>query len=277
MGTSIKRICARCGQPFWWTVEEQEDCERRGVMHPRRCEKCRSVQTESPSPETAALAKRAGSSATTSFPELRQELIPDGIRQLMAEASAPIEYRSPTLVEWWNDEDVREKQMSGKISAGHAANTLLRQRIDCMALVSEITKRADEFRRERIAAQLADLELQDRIAEWQALRESRLAMQVALEARKHQKLLEPEPTPRPEREIVLEEHQLDRRARTRAGRELIEDFLREVQLVCDCKTSIHARALQLRNVLAAFEMDEDSLPADAHWILTTAEKLRDGA
>jgi hypothetical protein len=277
MNADVQRACVRCGESFWWTVEEQEDCERRAVRPLRRCPDCRTVSAKTPTSQSLALAPRAPAAAPNVFPGLKQELITDGIRQLMAEASAPIEYRFPTFSQWWNNENVRQKQIAEKIAAGQAATTLLRQRIDCMALVSEITKRADEFRRERIAAQLADQELQDQIAERQALREVRLATQCALEAQKHQKLLEPAPTAQSERELVLAEYREDRQARTRAGRELLEDFLREVQLVCDSRTSIHARALQLRNVLSAFEMDEESLPADARWILTTAEKLRDGA
>ena len=212
-----------------------------------------------------------------SFPELKQPLITEDIQRLIVEASAPVEDRPRTFSEWCNGEDVREKQLAKKIQAGRTANVLVKQRAEFMASVSEIAKKADDFRHERLEAQLAELELQDRIAERTSLRDVRLATQRAIEVGKHRKLLEPERTPESERERTLDEYRRDRQARARVGRELLDDFLREVHLVCESRASIHERALQLRNVLAAFEMDEESLPADARWILKTSEKLRDGA
>lgn len=277
MNADIRKTCARCGERFWWTVGEQEDFAQRGLRSPRRCADCRAARKMAPAEQAQALVRRAPASTAMTFPELQQPLITEDIRRLIAEASAPVEDRLRTFSEWWKDENVREKQLAKKIQAGRMANVLVKQSAEFMASVSELAKKADDFRRERLEARLAELELQDRIAERTSLRDVRLATQRAIETGRHRKLLEPETSPKSERQRVLADHRRDRQARVRAGRTMLTDFLNEVHIVCDSRASIHERALQIRNLLAAFEMDEESLPVDARWILRTAEKIRDAS
>ena len=211
------------------------------------------------------------------FPDLQKLLVADDIKQLLAEATAPVEDRLRTITEWWNDVDIREQQRAKKIQAGRTANVLATQRVELMNSANQMVLMAVNLRRQTLEAELAELKLAEEIAARKALRDLRLRTQRVIEEAKHRKLLEPAAPPRPERERILEEHRRDRLARTQAGQEMLTDFLNEVRLVCDSRASIHERALQIRNLLSAFEIDEESLPADARWILKTSEKIRDAS
>ena len=111
--------------------------------------------------------------------------------------------------------------------------------------------------------------------------------QKALEPERQAQVLTPHqetvPTPkRPkraktERERVLEEMRHDRKARVNAGDQMLEDFVQEVASVTGSRANIHERALRIRNLLEVFEQDEESLPADARWILHVADRQRDGS
>lgn len=223
----------------------------------------------------------AASSATLpalSAPELDQPLVTPAIKQLVDEAAAPIVDRCRTLSEWFNDVDIREKQLAQKIQAGRTAVVLVQQRTELIAAVGEMVRTASGIRRQILEDHLAELRLQDEITEHTVLRDGRIRTQIALEQERQRQLLEPPapPPPQPfERDLVLAEHRQERLGRAKAGDQMLEDFLREVHLICESRASIHERALRLRNLLDVFEIDEESMPADARWILRTSEKLRD--
>ena len=209
------------------------------------------------------------------FPDLQKLLVADDIRQLLAEATAPVEDRLRTLTEWWNDVDIREQQLAKKIQAGRTANVLAVQRVELMNSANQMVLMAVNLRRQALEAELAELKLAEEIAARKALRDLRLHTQRVIEEAKHRKLLEPAASPTSERDRVLDEHRRDRQAQVRAADEMLRDFMNEVHLACESRASIHERALRIRNLLSVFEMDDESLPADAKWILRTAERLRD--
>ena len=277
MNADICKTCAHCGQDFWWTVQEQGDFAKRRLRTPKRCPDCRPAQRKPPAQQADALVRREPSSMAMTFPDLQKLLVADDIKQLLAEATAPIEDRFPTLWEWWNDIDIRQEQLANKIRAGRTANVLAAQRVALMESANKMVAMAINQRRQALEAELAELKLKEEIAERHALRDLRLQTQRAIEEAKHRKLLEPPKTPIPVRDRVLDEHRLDRQAQVRAADEMLRDFLSEVRLACESRASIHERALRIRNLLSVFEMDEESLPADARWILTTAERLRDAS
>ena len=155
MNADIQKTCAHCGQDFWWTVQEQEGFAQRRLRSPKRCPDCRPARKGASARQAHALVRRQPSSTAMSFPELKQPLITEDIQRLIVEASAPVEDRPRTFSEWCNGEDVREKQLAKKIQAGRTANVLVKQRAEFMASVSEIAKKADDFRHERLEAQLA--------------------------------------------------------------------------------------------------------------------------
>lgn len=238
---------------------------------------------ESPSspvePEIVALASTAPLPAL-SAPELDQPLMTPAIKQLVDEAAAPVVGRRRTLSEWLNDVDIREKQLAHKIQAGRTAVVLVQQRTELIAAVGEMVRTASGIRRQILEDHLAELRLQDEIVEHVAVRNGRLRTQIALEQERQRQLLEPPapPPPQPsERDLVLAEHRQDRLDRAKAGDQMLEDFLREVHLICESRAGIHERALRLRNLLDVFEIDEESMPADARWILRTSEKFRDAS
>lgn len=41
-----KIICINCGEPFTWTLGEQEDYARRAFYPPKRCKICRGLKKE---------------------------------------------------------------------------------------------------------------------------------------------------------------------------------------------------------------------------------------
>ena len=76
---------------------------------------------------------------------------------------------------------------------------------------------------------------------------------------------------------VIEEHRRNRRSHAKARQAVVTDFLTEVDRICRKRIPLHEKALHIREVLTAFERDEESLPENAKRILTRAERLSDVA
>lgn len=202
----------------------------------------------------------------------------EDIKRLLLEASAPVEDRLRTFSEWWNDTDIQARQLANKVQAGQTANTLVKQRLELMTLLADIADRETGERRRQLETQLAELELEHKIAELQSLQSVRLETQRVFHEQKLQNLTNPPPPPPPPvpaRERVLTEHRENRSARARAANERLDDFFSDIRLACERRTDIHERALRIRQVLEVYEMDEDALPAEARRILTADEGLRD--
>jgi hypothetical protein len=279
--------CAVCGQQFAWSADESDN--------PPTC--CRQHRGLAPaSPGGTAISRRPQTSAAlANFPTLTQLLSGDDLQRLLVDASRPIEYRSRTLLEWFNNVDVVGEQLQTKFRAGDAAQALMEQRLEFVDTLMDAARRVEDFNRERLEAELDALKLEDEINEVLALRSIRLATKLAQEVKQYQRALEPdrpeqqparqEASPAPkrvkptktERERVLDEVRRDRKARFSAADQMLEDFLREVEIVAGGRASIHERALQIRSLLEVFEQDEESLPGDARWILHVAERRRDAS
>ena len=227
--------------------------------------------------EVVTLARRQ-SVPVAMLAGLKQSLITEDIERLLAESAAPVVARTRTFEEWINGVDIHAQQLAQKREASDTAHALMKNHVEIVYSVLAIAEKANQVELAKLQTELAKLKIRDEMQERNALRELRLDTQRLLEQKRQEKLREPEPPPPlPERERVLHEHRQDRQARTRAGREHVEDFLQEVALVCESRASIHERALQLRNILSAFEMGDEELPADARWILEMSEKLRDAS
>ena len=203
------------------------------------------------------------------------------INQLLDEATTPITDRRRTFFEWLRGIDPRAEQIARKMAAAKTADELVVQRTVLFKHLQQmVTAMADaevatlEAQIKVQQARLVALELEDKINERLALRDVRLQVQRAVEAKR---LREHTETGVSERERVLEEHRENRQARLRASDEMLQDFLGEVRQVCDSRASIHERALRLQNLLSVFEMPEDALPADAVWILKASERIRDAS
>lgn len=262
MNVDIEKACAQCGRRYWWTVREQEDFARRRLRSPKRCPDCRAARKRAPAHQTQALVRREPSSKAMILPELQQPLITGDIRRLIAEASAPVENRRRTVSEWWNNEDPREKQLVKKIQARRTAIVLVKQQTEFMASLSELAKQADDFRRERLEAQLAELELRDRIAERLSLRSGRLATQRAIESETHCKLLEAEAAPEPvsRSQQIVGEHREELQARAAAQRAALADFRSEVAAIIAEDVDDGQKAHELRAVLESYRLPENALP-----------------
>jgi len=278
--------CAVCDEQFTWSAAESD-------TPPTCCPQHRGLALSPPS--AGAVSRRPQTSAAlANFPTLKQLLSGADLQRLLLDASSPIEYRSRSFLEWFNDVDVVNEQLQKKFWAGDAAEALMEQRLEFVDTLMKAARRVEAFHRERLEAELDALKLEDEINELLALRSIRLATKVAQEVKQYQKALESDrPTqepPRqeaappkrtkpvkPERERVLDELRRDRKARVNAADQMLEDFLREVAIVSGSRASIHERALQIRSLLEVFEQDEESLPGDARWILHVAERRRDAS
>jgi hypothetical protein len=271
MDVDVEKICARCGRPYWWTVEEQEDCDNRGVMPLRRCANCSGVARERATSDTLMLARQVPSPAAMSFPQLQQPLITPDIRRLIAEASAPIEDRGQTFLEWIEGENPRKKQLARKTWAHQAANALVKERIELMGSIAEIANRTDAFRRARLEAELAALELEDQIAERRVLRTTRLATASALEAEKQRTLLNPAPTPQSDRDQAIQHHRDALKAKADAKRGALADLLASVRDVFESGASDEQRATEIRELLHVYKQPDTVLSPKVRRFLEFAE------
>jgi hypothetical protein len=224
----VRLLCHQCGQHFWWPVEYQRMAADGKSAKPTVCDHCLA--------RGGSLARTTGSHAV-SFPQTQQPLITEDIRKLIAESSVEIRNRYRTPVEWWRGEDVFEKQLAKKVRAGQAANTLVKQRVELINTVIEAAKRADDFRRERLEAQLAELELQGKIADRLRLRDA----------------------PVSERERLIQEQREDLRARASVRRQTLEDLDKAVNEIFESKLTDWQMAAQIRAVLEVYQQDESIL------------------
>lgn len=269
-------ICTQCGRALS-SVKRRLD----GVS---RCGECQlgRVAAQSGSADCCQTLTVSGTPSaltpSTTTPEIVDlPLIGEDIQLLLADASAPIVPRSRTFGEWLSGADAATIDYQKKIVAGDRANALLRQRRETITEITLLAEQAATARRGQLESRLAEVKLQDEIATRLATRQARLQLAVMTETEKQRRLLkaaEPQPSIR---ERVLTEYREDRQARVQAADQMLADFLNEARLVCESRASIHERALRLRNLLDVFELDEESLPDDARWLLRTAERLSNGS
>ncbi|HVZ23399.1 MAG TPA: hypothetical protein VG871_20145 [Vicinamibacterales bacterium] len=277
--------CAVCGQNFTWSHAESS-------TPPTCCPDHRGVAATSAT--AASLSRRLPTSTSlANFPNLQQLLAGDDLKQLLAEASRPIEHRSRTFLEWFNDVDIINQQVQEKFAAGDTLQSFMEQRLTLFDTLAKAARRVEDFQHERLEAELKTLTLEDEINEELALRSIRVATKVARAVAEYQKALQPdrsgevrqESAPAPkrqkpaktERERVLDDVRRDRKARVHAADDMMRDFLREIDIAAGCRASIHERALRIRVLMDVFEQDEESLPGSARWILHVAERERDAS
>jgi len=290
--TSVTRRCAVCGAPFSWPPNGSYPGQFDGVDPPTCCLKHRAVIVTPRQMSAMPTRQMMPTEALARFPDVQDFLIGDDIQQLTQMASRPLEDRRRTFMEWIKGIDPRDEQLRVKFAAGRLANDLMEQRVTLVETLMEVARRADAFRRERLEAELTTLKLEDEIEDYHSLRELRRAMKLEAAAQEYQRLIEagrPKPAPAKvepaqvaapvvdERERVLGEFRRDRQARLDGVDQMLQDFLREVHFICGSRASVHERALRLRQLLDIFELDEDTLPSDAQWLLRAAERMRDAS
>lgn len=298
MRGDLQRQCASCGSDYWWTVAEQRRCRQRNLKAPARCPSCRDtrrraqrtkrarntslVRTKS---ETQTLAPFGQDGASAGAIQLldRRALVAD-LEQLLADAAAPVIERRRTFIEWLRGVDVRATQIAQKMQAARTADEMVRQRtalLKHMHEMFEVATNAQLARLEREIrlreAQLRIQQLENSIQTYPALADSKRRTQgLEDEVRRHRlaKDLTPE-EPLEQRTVREERRRLNVRSEARQG--ILSDFLREVDRVCEGPSSVHEKSLRIREVLAAFEMDDESLPEYAARLLRASERLRDGS
>ena len=273
MNVDIRKTCAHCGQHYWWTVQEQEDFAQRGLPRPKRCPACRAARNRATVQQAHALVRREPPPTAMAFPELQQPLITDDIRQLIGEASAPVVDRGRTFSEWWNDVDVREQQLVKKIQAGRTANILVKQRVEIMKSVNEMAQMAANLRRQKLEAELAELELEDRITERVALRDVRLQTQRALEETRRRKLLQSHESSASTRGRIINDHRADLRAKAWAHERAVKDLYSLLDEAMHSNAPDYLKAARIRGILGVYlQHHEIVVPPEVQQLLARVDE-----
>jgi hypothetical protein len=231
-------------------------------------------------PVDGILAKYAPPDPVASF---------DDIKRLIEQASTPIEYRSQTFWEWWNNVDLEAAQVEQKLRAGNYADQLLSQRLELIRKMQEIAKTAfeaaqaqSEARQKLLVAYRDQMRLEGEIVQEQALRAERLkTLQLEQEHKNAQLMaaLNPPPalppapveTDEDRAQQVVDRHLLEFRTRASMHQRVISDFLKEVRSVYDSSTDDTEKALRIRAVMQTYRRGEEALPIDVRKFLDLVE------
>lgn len=258
MSTSLRGYCVDCGALTVVTLGS--DC--RWLCAPCRRRRTETADDTPGDHQTLALRHPSNDppvAGATATPELDLPLVGEDIRRLLVEASAPIVPRSRTVGEWFSGVSAAEIDYHKKLVAGDHANALLRQRREAITEIRLLANEAATARRAQLEARLAEVELQDRIAERLATRPARLRLAVAAEAEKQRKLLAPAEPELSEREQAVQDHRDTLRARARAKRGALADFLASIRDVFESGASDEQRATEIRELLSVYRQPETVL------------------
>jgi len=279
MDADIQKKCPKCLKTFWFTAEEQAECEKSKSPAPRLCLVCRTSGSGEVSTALATLAQvREGQDAFLA------KILPDAsalfldIQQLMKQAAAPIDERPRTFWEWLRDIDLQAQQMEKKLRAGNQADQLLRQRLGLLRQYLEVAKTMNEAEDEqmeryqkKLRAYLETLKLQEEIAQQQALRDERIKTRQLEETKKQVGLLNeinPPPPPPPVKPVDPVKEAID------THRSQLHAKATAKQLVlCDCIKAVHKvyhsvdfedaeKAAQIRVVTEAYNQELQILPKE---------------
>ena len=302
----IEWTCDDCGQTFWGPDSDDDSaCPHCEVSNGCTCVSCGIALTLNAQEqwlfETGAQTNWWCSDCAAAADEVQQELdqvAPDqfgagfeDIRQLVEASCAPLYFRRQTWGEWFRGVDPQAQQLEYKQWATDMANHLTEQRTAQLQRLTALANAARQFHRSKIDAQLemarmrveylrltaAEIQLREHINELQTLAAVRLENMQLREYIDRQKLL-PGPAEVVDAEAeVIEEHRRHRRSHAHAGQAVVSDFLTEIEHICRRRIPVHEKALHIREVLNAFERDEESLPEKARRILRRAERSGDVA
>jgi len=290
MYADIKKTCAKCKKAsFWLTAAEQEACQKQNVPLPDHCPACR---TKSASAEvSSALATleqvRSGQDAFLA------KILPDpsalfqDIQQLMSQATAPIYTRPRTFWEWWQNVDLQAQQMEKKLRAGNQADQLLQQRLGILRQYLDIAKTMHEAKeaqmeqhQKKLRGYLETLQLEEAIAEQQALRDERIKTHQLEEARKQNQILaelQPPPPVKPVDPVkqAVNNHRRQLKAKATATQLVISDFLKELQKVFRANVEDTVKATRIRAVLETYKQEVDALPKGIRAFLEEVEQAEE--
>lgn len=299
MTADLELECVDCNELFWWPASEQVDSSGRKLLARKRCPECRAIrkrriarETDSLSQSSTSLVRNRVAESVAKLPAQAPGVFEDkaalfaDIQQLLKDASVPIIKRDQTFLEWINSIDPIAKQLADKMSAARTADDLVQQRTALLdhvqqmltsATNAELTRIQAEIRLRQAQVQMARLD--DEIEEIEGKRSlagPRLETNRLKEQVNQTKLRDAVREKPDERRQVIEQHRQHLRSTAEARQGVLSDFLREVEAVCDSDCRVHEKALRIREVLSAFERDDDSLPEDARLVLRAAERLKRG-
>jgi len=289
MYADVQKQCAnsKCQRVFWLTAHEQQRCHDQRLRLPDRCPACRSGNGSADISTALASLEQVRDQGLGDLLPNPASLFGD-ILDLMKDASAPIEVRSRTFWEWMRGLDLQAAQIEKKLRAGSAADQLLRQRLDLIRRLQEVTRlRYDALEAEMaqqqklLRARLEQLELEEKIAQLEALKKQRVETLQLEETRKHVRLLNeinpppasPPATPVDPIKQAIDDHRRQFKAKASAKQLVISDFLKELQKVFRANVEDAVKAARIRAVLEAYKQDVEALPKD---IRTFLEDVEDG-
>ena len=288
MNPDLQRKCARCGTDFWYTAVEQEYFQSRDLPAPDYCHACRGTNHKRPTASLTPVIPRAGELDSISVRSITvpsplavfgNEAFFTDIKLLLDDVRTPIVHRRRTFWEFIRRVDVIEKQRQDKSHKSQLAIEAMRERTEVLETAGQLTSAAALTQLASSRSIVEQLEVDTRgmllLNQLQAERViGPMKLQTkALEEQVKQHRLEAQlrESGRDEEERVLHRDRRNRLAGLRARQAKLDDFLAEIEAICDSKKPVSEKALRIREVQAAFEMDEDSLSAEARTILEKAE------
>jgi hypothetical protein len=288
MHTDIELTCAKCGKPFWWTAGEQQYYAERRFAAPKRCAACRKNGSGSRAAVPARIAKQAELDEVS----VRSIAVPsplvvigdgesmfDDIRKELEKVKAPIVERRRTLWELIRGVDIVEQQRQAKSRATENALHMMRDRIAVIETAGRLTTIAGQTQLASSRAIVEQLEVDNRGMELlNALQHKRVIGPLQLEtecleeeAKQNRLNAQLRESNRDEEERVLGRQRRIRNAEVRARQTKLDDFLRQIEEICESRKPVSEKALRIREIQSVFEMDEDALPAEARAVLAKAE------
>lgn len=292
MSIHIERMCGKCRRKFWLTTAEEAAYIR--SSRPASPVHCPSCRVEDDGPANTRLPAKVKQEPPTHLVGRRETMVAD-LRGLLETAFAPIDPSPRTLGEWWDEftgRDLVTKRLDEKHEACGQANKLVQQRTALMQnlksmLVAtgelehvelETQRKLREARVELLKLDAEELQLEEEIAERQALREERLRTQELEEAKKQAKLLadlEPPPPPEPPEDPAqkaIADYREQVQTRSTAKQLVISDFLTAVRQVYDANLDDTEKVLRIRAVLEDYKQDFEALPYEVRCYVEWVEK-----
>jgi len=274
MYADIQKTCGnpKCGRLFWLRASEQQACHDQKLRPPDRCPGCRTSTSGQISSGLATLEQvRAGSNNTALGPVLPDlSVLFRDVKQLLEQASTPIEYRSRTFWEKVRGLDLEAMQIEQKLRAGNYADQLMRQRLSHIRHVQEIaTAMLQDY--------LEQLKLQEQIAQLKALAEERIKTRQVEEISRQVQLLNPVQPPRPAKKKdllteAIEDLRNEVRAKAAAKQAILSDFGKAVQSIFDTELEDTEKAARIRAITEAYNQELEALPRVVREYLERVER-----
>jgi hypothetical protein len=294
--------CGACGTPLWAVADQG------GNVHaPTHCARCK-VQVGYQGPvvgstalESFRLPPGVEQELTNHLIQRRDALVAD-LRQLMAQAFAPIEERQRTFWDWLCMVDWQTEQIKQKYQAGQHLNSFILQRTHLVQNLRKMVLAVGELAHVEVDSQLKllkgrvellRLEAEQRkleverfsveqdIARRQALLEPQIRTLQLEETKKHTRLLNEinPPAPLPVIEIKAKDplkqaitaQRRRLKAKATAKQLLISDFLKDLQKVFRGNLGDPEKAARIRAVMEVYNQEPDALPKDIREFLEEVE------